>query len=654
MEQSDSEAEYGELQRTRSLEPAQPATWSFISEQGGQRQHRKSSTSDHSLFEELPHVRASLENSHRPYIEGLPPEGIGERYRGMPSGDDGTRVLDRREEVVHHLRGMRATTPNRKSSFSPDGFGHRSQLSPPPRLLRSRRSFDDRPRLHSQILTPAGRVVSRPPFTPNQREEQSREARIDRSYLTPTSTSQSIVPDYDFLSDIASPSLRMGGEERSRTSKSDAGRRRDEEANAANKSENPPGNYVSSGPRLLGRAILSKLNAIFDNFAQHKRLLSCVGPDAQTVLDVFQMILDTRGLQDRRWRQLITAMRRISEKTSLYPRRFDLSGPVDILSDHPVASGSFADIYKAQSQGEDLCLKVIKAYKTSLVEHMAKVYAREAILWGQLSHPNVLPFYGIYPFRSQISFVSPWAEHGHLGDYLEQNPDANRVLLCSDAAAGVAYLHANTIVHGDLKAANVLVDGSGRASLADFGLSNVTDPQIMHWATHSSVASKGGSIRWQAPELHVPEADDSVDEKIIHNTGESDIFAWACLCYEIFTGHLPFFESTRESTVILRISRGDHPTRPAEATYPWLERGLTTSMWDLMEDCWKFNPRERPDISAVISRLKLEIADDKRPPGHWQRRSAMQFRNSHEAGLHQHRPSLEDLDAILLRVSGSE
>ena len=56
-------------------------------------------------------------------------------------------------------------------------------------------------------------------------------------------------------------------------------------------------------------------------------------------------------------------------------------------------------------------------------------FSREAILWGQLSHPNLLPFYGLYQLGSRACLISPWVENGHINQFLARNPMVDRVLL---------------------------------------------------------------------------------------------------------------------------------------------------------------------------------------------------------------------------------
>ncbi|KNZ78962.1 Serine/threonine-protein kinase HT1 [Termitomyces sp. J132] len=284
--------------------------------------------------------------------------------------------------------------------------------------------------------------------------------------------------------------------------------------------------------------------------------------------------------------------------------------------------------------------KILDAFQT--------IYAREAILWAQLCHPNILPFYGLVQIGSRLAFVSRWATNGNLEDYLtSENPDANnRLLLCLDTAAGVEYLHTNDIVHGDLKGVNVLVDSSGRAALGDLGLASVTDPQILKWTTQSSVASKGGTVRWQAPEL----LDSEDRSEKIHNTKASDVFAWGSVCYEIFTGSVPYHQHRNQTTVMLSIQRGDTPRRPEDSDPAWIRHGLTDNVWNLMRNCWAFDPSKRPDMTRVISRLEVEKMVDFRLRGEWDDKVGMWFRNAQDGSEGAMDLFWEELDLLIKRV----
>lgn len=62
-------------------------------------------------------------------------------------------------------------------------------------------------------------------------------------------------------------------------------------------------------------------------------------------------------------------------------------------------------------------------------------------------------------------------------------------------AEGLAYLHEQGVVHGEVKGENVLVSNELHALLCDFGLPRTADSQ-----TQTSQVGVGG-LRWQAPEL---------------------------------------------------------------------------------------------------------------------------------------------------------
>ncbi|KAG6903697.1 hypothetical protein DXG01_015534, partial [Tephrocybe rancida] len=81
-----------------------------------------------------------------------------------------------------------------------------------------------------------------------------------------------------------------------------------------------------------------------------------------------------------------------------------------------------------------------------------------------------------------------------------------------DVGSGLTYLHKNSIIHGDLKGASILVDDVGRARLTDFGIS-MSDTQVIARTTQSSGNTGGGLTRWQAPELFAVGNSDVDDEQ---------------------------------------------------------------------------------------------------------------------------------------------
>ena len=115
-----------------------------------------------------------------------------------------------------------------------------------------------------------------------------------------------------------------------------------------------------------------------------------------------------------------------------------------------------------------------------------------------------------------------------------------------DVAQGLHYLHTMepTIIHGDLKSVsgtgytqlminswleiqvNILITHERRACLVDFGYSRASESKALTFSYFSDIKS-GGSWRWKAPELF---SDDDTQPPV---TDKSDIYAFACVCYEV-------------------------------------------------------------------------------------------------------------------------
>jgi serine/threonine protein kinase len=98
-----------------------------------------------------------------------------------------------------------------------------------------------------------------------------------------------------------------------------------------------------------------------------------------------------------------------------------------------------------------------------------------------------------------------------------------------DVIEALVYLHDNSIVHGDIKGANILVQSSGRACVADLGFSRIRNATTMlTWTTIQSVASVG-TLPWQAPEVLQAQCS-SVP---FTPTPAGDMYSLGCLVYEV-------------------------------------------------------------------------------------------------------------------------
>ncbi|KAF9255260.1 hypothetical protein L218DRAFT_1036273 [Marasmius fiardii PR-910] len=114
-------------------------------------------------------------------------------------------------------------------------------------------------------------------------------------------------------------------------------------------------------------------------------------------------------------------MLHLSKQSGLFPQCLTIKN-VEKLGDYPVGGGSFGDVWRGKIGEQIVGLKVVKTFLTSNVQKLLKDYMREAILWQELEHPNLLPFMGIYYLndtRTQLCLVSPWMEQGNLTKYLE-------------------------------------------------------------------------------------------------------------------------------------------------------------------------------------------------------------------------------------------
>ncbi|KDQ57983.1 hypothetical protein JAAARDRAFT_34789 [Jaapia argillacea MUCL 33604] len=207
----------------------------------------------------------------------------------------------------------------------------------------------------------------------------------------------------------------------------------------------------------------------------------------------------------------------------------------------------------------------------------------------KLRHPNISRFFGIVDNCGPLpSIVRPFYHNNNALAYLKAHPKADRLAILSEVASALEFLHslAPPVIHGNVRASNIMIKADGVACLTDIGLSAIT-------ATANIITPNiGGSCRWVAPEvMNPPESDDIDEEPGVQFTPQSDAYSWAMAGLEIYTGKPPFYQYKLDTVVIRKVVKGQQPQRP--------EIDVPEHVWKLWVRCWALDPSHRPSMTQA-------------------------------------------------------
>lgn len=280
----------------------------------------------------------------------------------------------------------------------------------------------------------------------------------------------------------------------------------------------------------------------------------------------------------------------------------DLTGRVVKTSLSPVAEGGFASIHIGNFGTTKVAIKVIRNVGGANLSTIRKRLNREMDVWWKLDHPNIVPLWGFSNDMGPLPApIAPWYENGNAADYVQKAGLGVefRLQLLREVSSGLRYLHhqSPTIVHGDLKPGNVLIDNDGVAKLCDFGLAHLVTGE---GETLVSGGGNPGTQRYAAPELRCPPD----DEDNILATSKTDIYSLACIAYEFLYLKLPFADRTTVPSIIAAGYNHIPPARQSQADQSILG-SLTPHFWALAESCWDEEPEKRPDISYFCEQIDL-------------------------------------------------
>lgn len=261
-----------------------------------------------------------------------------------------------------------------------------------------------------------------------------------------------------------------------------------------------------------------------------------------------------------------------------------------------IASGGMATVDLAEDTllGREVALK--RLIGTSDARGPLRL-RREALAGASVSHPNLVSIYDVVSSEDgELVIVMEYVRGETLRDALSVDgrlPVAEALGILTGVAAGLDAIHAQGIVHRDVKPSNILLGADGTVKVADLGIASVADGTRI-----TTAGSLLGSLSYMAPE----QLDDAPSTPAI------DIYALSAMAFELLSGE----KARREANPVAlahAISTQPPPSlRDAWPAAPHAAAGLL--MRGMARD-----PRARPRSAAeLIGRLRASLEPEATAP----------------------------------------
>jgi len=242
--------------------------------------------------------------------------------------------------------------------------------------------------------------------------------------------------------------------------------------------------------------------------------------------------------------------------------------------------GGMGEVYGA----DDLRLEQPVALKFLRKEIAADPHARERFLSEvrlarAVTHPNVCRVHDVGEHGELLYLSMEYVDGEDLAGLLRRIGTPNRrkaVELAAQICAGLAAAHAKGVLHRDLKPANVMIDGTGRVRIADFGLAMVVNDERQRGCL-------AGTPAYMAPE-QLAGGDATV---------KSDVYALGLVLYELFSGSRAWLTHDLAELRQLHATRGVEPLSTHVRIDERIERAILA--------CLARDPARRPSSPIAVA-----------------------------------------------------
>ena len=269
-----------------------------------------------------------------------------------------------------------------------------------------------------------------------------------------------------------------------------------------------------------------------------------------------------------------------------------------------ISAGGMGAVYlgRHESLGIPVAVKVLPEYLTLKDPMFAKRFEREARLTAMLRHPNIVNIidYGIE--NNQHYLVMEYIDGPTCKEKVEAEkrlPWQEAAQIVRQVAAGLGYAASKGVIHRDVNPANIILDGDGRAHIADLGLArDVTgDPsRVALTQTGTSL----GTPYYMSPEQ-------IMDAKNVDL--RSDIYSLGITLYHLICGQVPYTGTAFE----IMTKHMQAPLPPLQERVPDLPESVSLVIKKMAakkpENRYQDYDELRSDLDALLRGGEVSAAD---------------------------------------------
>src|SRR5688572_2355419 len=242
-----------------------------------------------------------------------------------------------------------------------------------------------------------------------------------------------------------------------------------------------------------------------------------------------------------------------------------------------LGKGGMGEVYRADDLklGQPVALKFLPESVDRDPARLTQLHT-EVRMARQVSHPNVCRVYDVGEFEGHTFLSMEYVDGEDLASLLRRIGRFSQdraIELARQICAGLAAAHDRGVVHRDLKPANIMLDGSGRIRITDFGLAGAAGETL-----------RSGTPAYMAPEqLAAGEV-----------TPRSDIYALGLVLFELFTGRRAL--EGRSLAEMIAKREQDGITTPSDVV-----RDLDPAVDRAIMRCLEADPARRPSSALAVA-----------------------------------------------------